>query len=209
MVNWSLMKSSRTLVGCAVTLGLLLLSGCQTVNPVQVDASFVATSAFATSCPTVLGVLPVEDGTPTGAAGRHLTFFRQELNRKLIDRGYSSTTENWVDASSFGSAPIGESILTPSRLTALAKASRDDGVLAVRIEKWDESRLMSERRVTFQIGAALVTSDGTQLWSGSMQGSIKAGGLGASPIGRDASARSCAELAVAELLTRLPDRIVR
>src|SRR5690606_24648163 len=103
------------------------------------------------SCPTVLAVLPIEDGTADASVGRHLTFLRQELNRQLIARGYSSTTENWVDASVRGAAPIGESILTPARLTALAKASRDDGVLAVRIEKWDESRLMSERRVYFQI----------------------------------------------------------
>lgn len=209
MVNWSLFTSARALVGSALALGLLVLSGCQTVNPVQVNASFVATPEFATSCPTVLGVLPIEDGTPNGAATRHLTFFRQELNRRLIDRGYSSTTENWVDASHVAAAPLGESILTPQRLVSLAKASRDDGVLAIRIEKWDESRLLSDRRVTCQIGAAMVASDGTQLWSGTLEGSIKAGGQGASPLGRDASALSCAEIVVAELLQRLPDRVVR
>mgnify|MGYP003624450676 CR=1 FL=1 len=209
MVNWSLITSPRSLVGCAVTLGLLLLSGCRTVNPVQVDASFVATPEFAVNCPTVLGVLPVEDGTESGSAGRHLTFFRQEVNRRLIDRGYSSTTENWVDASQIGAAPAGESILTPARLATFAKMGRDDGVLAIRIEKWDEGALMATRRVRFQIGAAMVASDGTQLWSGSIQGSVKAGGVGASPLGRDASARSCAELAVQELLLRLPNRIVQ
>lgn len=209
MVNWSLIRSSRSLVGCAAALSLLLLSGCKTVNPVQVDASFVATPEFATNCPTVIGVLPIEDGTGTAAAARHLTFFRQEVNRRLIDRGYSSTTENWVDASLIGSAPAGESILTPTRLSTLARQSRDDGVLAIRIEKWDEGSLMADRRVHFEIGAAMVASDGTQLWSGSIQGNVKAGGVGASPLGRDASARSCAEMAVQELLLRLPDRIVK
>lgn len=209
MVNWSLITSPRSLVGNAVTLGLLLLSGCQTVNPVQVDASFVATPGFAANCPTVIGVLPIEDGTANGSAERHLTFLRQEVNRRLIDRGYSSTTENWVDASQIGAAPAGESILTPGRLSGLAKQSRDDGVLAIRIERWDEASLMANRRVYFQIGAAMVASDGSQLWSGSIQGNVKAGGMGASPLGRNASARSCAELAVRELLLHLPDRIIR
>lgn len=209
MVNWSLITSPRSFVGSAVTLGLLLLSGCQAVNPVQVDASFVATPEFAANCPTVLGVLPIEDGTATASVARHLTFLRQEVNRRLVDRGYSSTTENWVDASQIGAAPAGESILTPGRLSSLAKQSRDDGVLAIRIEKWDEGTLMADRRIYFQIGAAMVAGDGTQLWSGSIQGSVKAGGVGASPLGRNASARNCAEMAVRELLLRLPDRIVQ
>jgi len=214
MVNWSPIPSSRCLVGSAVTLGLLVLAGCQTINPVQVDGSFVATPEFATNCPTVVAVLPVEDGTVGAATGtssvaRHLTFLRQEINRQLIDRRFSSTRENWVDASFMGDGGATESILTPARLTALAKASRDDGVFAVRIEKWDESSLMADRFVYFEIGAALVDSDGTQLWSGSLKGRVKAGGVGASPLGRDASARSCAELAVRELLLRLPDRVIQ
>ena len=208
MVNWSLIASSRSLIGSATALGLLLLSGCQTVNPVQVDASFVATPEFTANCPTVLGVLPIEDGTIAGTAERHLMFFRQEVNRRLVDRGYSSTTANWVDASQLGAAPAGESILTPGRLEALAKQSRDDGVLAIRIEKWDETSLMADRRIYFEIGAAMISSDGKQLWNGSIKGNVKAGGLGASPLGRNASARSCAEMAVSQLLLRLPDRVV-
>ena len=213
MVKRSLSPSTRSLVGCALTIGLLVSAGFRTIQPVQVDGSFVATPAFATNCPTVVAVLPVEDGTgePAGAqsVGRHLTFFRQEINRQLIDRRFSSTRENWVDASFMGAGDSSESILTPARLTALAKASRDDGVFAVRIEKWDESSLMADRFVTFEIGAAMVDSEGTQLWSGSLKGRVKAGGVGASPLGRDAAARSCAELAVRELLLRLPDRVLQ
>lgn len=208
MVNWSLVPSSRSLVGSVVTLGILVLAGCQTINPVSVAANFVTTPEFATNCPTAVAVLPIEDGSEGGTAARHLTFIRQEVNLQLVrERKFSATTEKWVDASLMGANTGSESILTPARLTALAKASRDDAVLAVRIEKWDESSLMADRFVTFEISAAMVTSDGIQLWSGSINGRVKAGGIGASPLGRDASARSCAELAVRELLLHLPQHV--
>lgn len=210
MVNWSQFPSLRTLVGCVAACGILMVAGCRTVNPVTVNASFVASPDFAENCPTVISVLPIEDGTEAGSAGRHLTFMRQEVNRQLVRmRGYSATTENWVDASMAGAAPSGESILAPASLTSLAQAGKDDAVLAVRVERWDETTLLADRRVRFEFRAAMVAKDGKQLWSGSMSGRVKAGGVGASPLGRNASARSCAELAVAELLMRLPVRIVQ
>jgi hypothetical protein len=209
MVNWSLFKSLRSLVGCAATLGFLVLAGCQTPNPVKVDADFAVSPTLLASSPTVLSVLPVEDGTANGAVASRIPFFRQELNRQLVSRGYSSTTESWVDAAQIGAAPIGESILTPNRLLAMAKAGRDDAVVAVRIERWDEQTLMFDRKVRFRASVAMVGSDGTQLWSGSMQGSVKAGGAGAAPRGRDAAARSCVSLVVGALLEWLPERVVR
>jgi len=209
MVNWSLIPSSRSLVGCAVTLGFLVLAGCRTVDPVRVDATFATTPKFTTNCPTVISVLPVEDGSEGGKAVGLLTFVRQELNRQLVDRGYSSTTESWVDASLMGVSVSPGSALQLDRLAELAKASRDDAVMAVRIEDWDESSLMDDRFVSFEIEAAMVASDGAQLWAGSLKGRVKAGGEGASPLGRNACARSCAELAVRELLLRLPDRVVQ
>ena len=209
MVNWSLIPSSRSSVGCVVALSFLVLAGCRTVDPVKVEGSFVTAPKFATNCPTVVGVLPIEDGSEGGAAARHLTFLRQELNRQLVDRGYSSTTENWVDAALMGVGESAASVLTPDRLAALAKAGRDDGILAMRIQKWDESSIMADRFTYFEFEAALVAGDGSQLWSGSLSGRVKAGGIGASPLGRDACARSCAELAVRQLLLRLPDRIVQ
>ena len=68
---------------------------------------------------------------------------------------------------------------------------------------------MSTRKVAFQFEAAMAGNDGAQLWSGTIQGRVKAGGAGAAPLGRDAMARSCVELAVRELLLRLPNRDVR
>jgi len=208
MVN-TLLSSARGLVSCAAACGLLLLAGCKTPNPVDVDATFVTTSEFTSRSPSILSLLPIEDGTKQGDAARHLTYMRQEINRQLPDRLYAPTRQTWVDASLRGAVPAGESILTPATLASLAQAGKDDAVLAVRIAEWDESALMSTRKVHFQFEAAMVASDGTPLWSGSIQGNVKAGGAGAAPLGRDASARSCVELAVHELLLRLPDRNVR
>ncbi|MFK7742220.1 MAG: hypothetical protein AB8H80_18040 [Planctomycetota bacterium] len=213
MVNWSFLPRMRGLVSAkllssAGLLGLLLVSGCRTVNPVNVDGNFIASPALAERSPGVVSVLPVEDGSG-GAVSRHLTFMRQELRRQLSDRLYAATTEQWVDASLRGSTSLSESILTPASLERVAAAGPDDAVFAVRVERWDESTLLANRRVRFRLQAALVAKDGTQLWSGDLEGTVKAGGAGAAPIGKDAAARSCVELSVRQLLLRLPDRVVR
>ncbi len=201
--------SLRALLGAATALGLLLLAGCQTAAPVRVDASFVTAPAFSTGCPSDIAVLPIEDGTKDRSVERLLFFLRQEIMRQLPDRRFSPLTATTVDAAlQADPAPAGESILTPATLSRLAGRAREDAVLAVRVDRWDESTLMTDRRVRFQFQAALVRADGQQLWSGTIQGDVKAGGAGAAPLGRDAAARSCAELAVRELLLRLPNRVV-
>lgn len=209
MVKRSFIPSVRGLVSCAAAFGLLFVAGCRTVQPVDVDGSFTTSPQFATRSPSIVSLLPIEDGTKDGAAARHLTFVRQEINRQLPDRRFSPTRQTWVDASLRGAMPAGESILTPQKLAALAQAGKDDAVLAVRIDQWDESMLMANHKVQFRFEAAMVAADGTPLWSGTIQGKVKAGGAGAAPLGRDAAARSCIELAVNELLLRLPDRTVR
>ena len=208
MVN-KLVSSGRGFVTCAAGCVLLLLAGCKTPNPVDVDANFVTTTEFASRSPSILSLLPIEDGTKSRAVARHLTFMRQEVNRQLPERLYTPTRQTWVDASTRGAAPAGESIVTPAALKALAQAGKDDAVLAIRVDEWNESQLMSTRKVAFQFEAAMAGSDGAQLWSGTIQGRVKAGGAGAAPLGRDAMARSCVELAVRELLLRLPNRDVR
>ena len=208
MVN-KLVSSGRGFVRCASACGLLLLAGCIAPNPVDVDANFVTTTAFGAKGPSIVSLLPIEDGTSNASVSRHLTFLRQEINRQLPDRRYAPTRQTWVDASVRGAAPGGESIVTPEALATLARAGKDDAVLAVRVSEWDEGQLMSTRKVRFHFEAAMVAGDGTPLWSGTIQGRVKAGGAGAAPIGREAMARSCVELAVQQLLLQLPDRSVR
>jgi hypothetical protein len=208
MVN-KLVSSAHGLVRFTAACGVLLLAGCQTPNPVDVDSTFVTAKEFGLRSPSIVSLLPIEDGTKGGSVDRHLTYMRQEINRQLPERLFTPTRQTWVDASMRGAAPAGESIVTPEALAAYARTGKDDAVLAVRVSKWDESLLMTTRKVSFRLDAAMVASDAAPLWSGSIEGRVKAGGAGAAPLGRDAMARSCVELAVRELLLQLPSRTVR
>ena len=96
--------------------------------------------------------------------------------------------------------------MTPSFLKRVAGKAAEEAALAVRVERWDESHLLADKKLDFQVQAALVANDGEVLWSGSLAGSVKAGGLGAAPRDRDGMARSCAEQAMVELLNHLQRR---
>ncbi|MBX3463920.1 MAG: hypothetical protein KF830_12180 [Planctomycetes bacterium] len=192
-----------------LVLLLVLTGACQTTEPVLVEATFAPTPAFATHSPADVAVLPVEDGTPDGVVQRHLVFLRQELMRQLPDRLFSPLSPNVVDAGlrSAPAAPAGESILGQAALQRLVGHSGEDAAFALRIERWDESKLLVDRRLRFQFQAVLVARDGQVLWSGTLRGEAKAGGLGAAPRDRDGMARSCGELAIREMLQRLPQRL--
>lgn len=189
---------------------LALAAACQTTEPVLVDATFAPTPAFSTRSPADVAVLPVEDGTTDGTVQRHLVFLRQEVMRQLPDRKFSPLAPTVVDAGlrAAPSAPGGESMLAPAVLKGLLGHSSEDAAFVLRVERWDESLLLVDRRLRFQFAAAFVASDGQPLWSGMIRGEVKAGGLGAAPRDRDGMARSCGELAIREMLQRLPHRLL-
>lgn len=197
--------SCRLLAGAGL---ILLATACQTPPPVVVNGAFTPTPAFATRSPANVAVLPVEDGTQNGGAGRHLVFMRQEVMRQIVDRLYAPLTPNAVDEalrSAQKPAP-GESVLAPANMQKMAGHAHEDAIFAVRVDRWDEGRIATDNKVSFQFQAALVGSDGVPLWSGTLQGEVKAGGAGPAPLDRDGKARSCATLAIHELLQRLPKR---
>ncbi|HEX6813543.1 MAG TPA: hypothetical protein VF384_18130 [Planctomycetota bacterium] len=185
---------------------LLLLAGCQMAAPVVVNSTFAATPAFSARSPTDIAVLPVEDGTADGAARRHLVFLRQEVNRLLVDRRFSPLKTEIVDAGLRDVGGTGESLLAPATLQRMSGHSAEDAVFALRVDRWDESKLIVDRKVWFQFQAALVGSDGVPLWSGTITGEVKAGGAGAAPRDRDGMARSCGSLAIQEMMQQLPMR---
>ena len=207
---------SSPLVSCRrfAVGAFLLVTACQTAPPVTVDAKFTAAPAL--SAPddrktAVVAVLPVEDGTPNAGAARLLTMMRQEMERQLIDRLYSPLTSQTVDAALRGAgkpAPT-ESLLAPANLQKMAGHAHEDAVFALRIVRWDETRIATTSRVQFQFQAAMVGRDGVPLWNGTIQGEVKAGGAGPAPLDNEGKARSCASLAITEMLQRLPRRTVR
>ena len=196
---------------CLAFAGVLtILAACQTTDPVVVGGNLTPTPAFATHSPADIAVLQVEDGTADGSAQRHLVFLRQEVMRQLPDRLFSPLAPTVVDAA-LRNAPApagGESVLAPAVLKKLVGHSHEDALFALRVEKWDESRLMVDNRVRFQFQAAFMASDGELLWSGTIHGEAKAGGSGTTPRDRDGMARSCGELAIREMLQRLPRRVI-
>ncbi len=198
--------------GLAAT-ACLFAAACQAVEPAMVDSTLAPTPALAAARPADVAVLAIEDGTPDSAAARHLMFLRQELMRQLPDRLYSPVTAFTIDsalaskvAPREASAKAAESILAPAVLRTYVGHCGEDAVLAVRVDRWDESRLLIDKRLRFEIQAALMSVKGEQLWSGTLRGEIKAGGAGAAPRDKDGMARSCATLAIGELLQRLPQR---
>lgn len=204
-------RSSHSLARGSLFAGLLaFLAACQTTEPVLVDSTLMPTAAFGARSPADVAVLPIEDGTADGAVQRHLVFLRQEVMRQLPDRLFTPLTPAVVDAALRGvpQPAAQESVLAPASLQRLVGHSHEDALFALRVDRWDESRLQVDRRVRFQFQAALVGSDATPLWSGTIQGEVKAGGLGAAPRDRDAMARSCGELAIREMLQRLPRRVL-
>jgi hypothetical protein len=200
------LSPSARLLRLGALAACALVAACETAPPVDVSANFVETPAFATRSPSQVAVLPVEDGTGNAAVQRQLVFLRQQVMRELPARLYSPLTATTVDAAlrNVPRPAQGESILVPATLQKLAGHAAEDAVFALRVDRWDEGRLMVDKKVWFQFQAALVGADGVPLWSGTIQGSVKSGGAGAAPRDRESMTRSCAELAVREMMLRLP-----
>lgn len=197
----------------AALLLVAFVAACQTPDPVVVNATFAPTADFGARSPSQVAVLAVEDGTvdaerPERHAARLLTFFRQEVIRQLPGRLFTPISAAAVDAAltPVAKPAAGQSIVVPANLQKLAGHAGEDAVFALRVSGWDETSLPVDKKVWFQVEAMMLGSDGTVLWSGQMNGMVKAGGVGPAPRDREGAARSCVELAVREMLNRLPRR---
>jgi hypothetical protein len=190
-----------------IVAALALLAACQSAPPLQTQASFTTNPTLAIRKPADIAVLAVEDGTPGRAAERHLEYMRRLLVEQLPVRRYSPLAPTAVDASLGSATPAsGETVLSPSFLKRVAGKATEDAILVVRVDRWDERQLVIDKTCAFQLQAALVANDGEILWNGTLAGVAKAGGLGAAPRDRDGMARSCAEIAIQELMNQLTPR---
>jgi len=162
--------------------------------------------------PANIAVLPVEDRTGNKSVAALLPFMRDELNRSLPYRRYSPMAVSWVDSSLRDSAPArGASLVEEAVLKDLAgKVGQDaDALLAVRINHWDDSSLLASAIVRFSAEVTLLgTKERKALWSGDLQGQVKAGGATPAPLDPADRARAAAAEFVAQLMQRLPRRRV-
>ena len=191
-----------------LAIPLLILAACQTQPAVDVQQEFTTNLDLSRVNPRDVAVLPVEDASPGQAAAPLLERMRGAIDQSLILHKYSPLHHGVVDAALVGSSAGQGSILESSYLNRVAAAFDDESaVLAVRLNRWDESALLSESRVGFQAEAVLVAgSTGAILWSGRITGSVKAGGEGPSPRDPDERSRSAAAIFVEQLLVNLPSR---
>ncbi len=191
----------RSLIICLAGV----LAACQTHTPIKATPSFVTSPALQARKPNDIAVLVPEDVTPGGKATRLLDQARRTLMEQLITRRYAPMKSQFVDASLSRTAQQ-QSMLQPEFLRAMASRSTGDAVLALRIDVWDETRMLADKFVTFGFQSVLVASDGEVLWSGTLSGQVKAGGSGPAPLDREAMARSCMQVALTEMLQHLPTR---
>ena len=184
------------------------LAGCQMPAP-RVESNLQAAPEILAANPSDIAILPIEDATPDQTARPRLGVVRGALAKALIQRRYAPLQPSAVDAAIQARDAAAGSILDPAWIESVAGKAAEDALLLVRINRWDESSLMSTARVRFDADVKLVfAKDRSILWSGNIRGEAKAGGAdGPAPFDRQGRARGAAEQFASELIRRLPARI--
>ncbi len=188
------------------TVAMLGLSACATQMS-EVRSSLIHSPELRNQRPNDIAVLPIEDRTADKKVSRLLSFMRAEIRRRLPLRRYAPLTSQAVDAAFGEHLPVdGSSIIDAAVLGKLAGKAEEDAVLAIQINRWDESSLRASGVVRFAAEITLLSSsDRRPLWSGGLEGHVKAGGLRPAPL----DPRDRAKAAVSEFATQLLDRLPR
>lgn len=186
---------------------ILSLGACSTPPAVDVQPDFTTDVQLGRLNPRDVGVLPLEDASPGATATHLLDHMRAQIDSNLVLRRYSPLSHTLVDATlSSASGPV--SVMEMDYLAQVARSfDEESAVLAVRLNRWDESDLLSTARVAFQAEAVLVGgAGGATLWSGQISGSVKAGGDGPAPLDPGLRAENAASLFIELLIRNLPSR---
>ena len=194
----------------SISVLTLCFAGCMNPQPADVQSSLSASPELYATNPTNIAVLPVEDASPDRRANPHLAHIRDELARALVRQSYSPFSARAVDGPLANEAIAlnkDGGVTNASLLQRLAGKFGEDAVLGVKIDSWDESSLMADNKVRFSSDVALLDSKGKRmLWSGHVNGEVKAGGFGPAPLDRDEKSRSAAAEFAWALIQRLPSR---
>jgi hypothetical protein len=200
----------KHLVKVLCVLGCLMGAACDTKPPADVQSSLSTSPDFHVANPTDIAVLPVEDSTPDRRAAPHLDTIRSELVLALVRQRYSPLAVRAVDGQfAAEAASIKKAGVTaPASLQRVAGKFGEDAVLGVRVDSWDESSLSVDNELRFSSDVALLDSKSKKmLWSGHLNGRVKAGGFGPAPLDPEEKARSAAREFAAALIERMPRRM--
>ncbi len=192
----------------AVPALALALAACETAPPRVFSSLEASTELFAVN-PADVAVLPIEDATPDGTAADVRTVMREEIAKALVLRQYTPLAPAKVDEVLSGQtpAPPAVSVVDAAWLRSVQGKFGEDATLGVRVTRWDRSSLMSSGHVRFAAEVTMVSTRAkSPLWSGVLEGEVKAGGSGPAPRDRAGRARSAAVEFAAELVRSLPRR---
>lgn len=191
----------------AVTV-LSMLAACQVRPPVETTSSLRVAPDLELLRPSDIAVLPIEDATRGATFEQWSDVLRQSVARSLVQRYYSPLANTMVDralvarASSSRGSPV-----DASYVNGLSGVFEEDAILGVRVLEWDDRKIMQDQRARFAVDVMLVARDGNRvLWSGRLDGEVKAGGDGPAPLGRSARTRSAVELMAQVVIGELPAR---
>ncbi len=182
------------------------LAACQTLPPAVLSRSLVATPELTTRQPRDIAVLPIQDATAGRVLTANLEHLRDEIARALARQAYSPLSAGHVDARIGREASSKGSAVDASHVRGLAPKCESDAVLGIRFSDWDESTLMDDARARFGAEVLMLATDGTVLWSGRVEGSVKAGGEGPAPLTRAARSRAAVDVFARALIDELPPR---
>jgi hypothetical protein len=199
-----------TVIRSLAVLAALALAACQSVSS-HIASTLVASTELAKSNPSDVAVLPVEDATFDGRVRPWRDVIRAALARGLVTRLYSPLALDKVDAviERQGLRPGSATAIDASYLRGVAGKFGEEALLAVRFTRWDESSLMANARLRFACDLTMVDArSGSVLWSGGIEGEVKAGGYGPAPLGPEERARDAAQQVAVEVIDRLPKRRV-
>lgn len=191
----------------ALTLALTP-SACQTEPARQISSGLRLTPAFEEVRPSQIAIVGIEDGTPERSFLPLVDTLRVAVERELAERGYAPLAPAYIDAKLRAIGKLGTgSPLDADWLGGLRNAFQEDAVLGIRVVEWDPRRVVETRRVEFAVDVLmLATESGQTLWSGRLEGNVKAGGEGASPLTRTQQIDSAAQVLADALVDELPIR---
>ena len=200
------MRHPRTRLA-ALVLPLLAFAACQSAPPIELRSGLRLAPAFDALNPSDIAILPIQDGTPERSFSPYAREMRRRMAQTLVERLYSPLGPDHVDRILAESAATITAPVDQTQLAMVAGRFQADAVLGVQVSRWDTSRIDQTDQVDFSAEVLMLASGSKEvLWTGRVEGRVKAGGAGPAPIGHEAKIQSAVEVFADSLARELPIR---